>query len=585
MPNSYFIEGAEGYLSEVTVPDSSADSKLHLEIADLAARDAISNAITTAGTGLSKSGTTLNHSNSVTAGTVGTSSATSGSSLSVPYVTYDEQGHVTASGVHTHTITGFASSSHSHGDITSGGDITTTATIASGDRLVINDESASKVTNSSITFGSSASKYLANDGTWQDTYTKSEIDSKVASVFRYKGSKATTSQLPSSGNTTGDVWHVDADGSEWAWDGSNWQELGTATSSSHWVDGVAAGSVRSSTAPAEGTYSGQTYSLGTGAVAEGLGFASGNYSHAEGEATAQGNYSHAEGIYYTHAQGDYSHAENNSQAIGHYSHSEGYSSARGNYSHSEGFSTNANFEGSHTEGYSIFADHCYQHVSGRYNEYTAWESGDSGPTDYYGDISSPLSAESIYKGPHVYNAEVIGGGTGNNQRRNIRTLDWDGCEYVYGHYRQGNLGITLSETSTQSGNFFDSNRVTSFAHFCTKYVVDGISFASGTTPQIVTPATVVTGGTTTNIPNVSSKTVVTSASGATSSYENGVVTFTDGSFSTGDSVTTGTAIAAYTSLTTGASATVTAGTAPDLVFSTAKVLRFSDAFVINSEID
>lgn len=59
-----------------------------------------------AGTGLSLSSTTFNHSNSVTAGTAGTSSATSGANtLAVPYVTYDAQGHVTAAGTHTHTIT------------------------------------------------------------------------------------------------------------------------------------------------------------------------------------------------------------------------------------------------------------------------------------------------------------------------------------------------------------------------------------------------------------------------------------------------------------------------------------------------
>ena len=57
-----------------------------------------------AGTGLSLSGTTFNHSNSVTAGTVGTSSATNGATLAVPYITYDAQGHVTNSGTHTHTI-------------------------------------------------------------------------------------------------------------------------------------------------------------------------------------------------------------------------------------------------------------------------------------------------------------------------------------------------------------------------------------------------------------------------------------------------------------------------------------------------
>ena len=61
------------------------------------------------GTGISiGTGNAINHSNSVTAGTAGTSSATSGSTLSVPYVTYDAQGHVTATGTHTHTVSGFA---------------------------------------------------------------------------------------------------------------------------------------------------------------------------------------------------------------------------------------------------------------------------------------------------------------------------------------------------------------------------------------------------------------------------------------------------------------------------------------------
>ena len=72
---------------------------------------------------------------------------------------------------YTASEVGAAASSHTHGNITSGGDITTTATIASGDRLVINDESESKVNNSSITFGSSTSQYLANNGTWQNIPT------------------------------------------------------------------------------------------------------------------------------------------------------------------------------------------------------------------------------------------------------------------------------------------------------------------------------------------------------------------------------------------------------------------------------
>ena len=68
-----------------------------------------------------------------------------------------------------------------------------------------------------------------------DAYTKSEIDGLVSGVLHYKGTKATTSALPSSGNTTGDVWHITADGSEWAWDGTQWQELGTAVDLSGYV--------------------------------------------------------------------------------------------------------------------------------------------------------------------------------------------------------------------------------------------------------------------------------------------------------------------------------------------------------------
>ena len=62
-----------------------------------------------AGTGLSLSGTTFNHSNSITAGTVGTSSATSSTNrtITIPYITYDAQGHITASGTHTHTLDSF----------------------------------------------------------------------------------------------------------------------------------------------------------------------------------------------------------------------------------------------------------------------------------------------------------------------------------------------------------------------------------------------------------------------------------------------------------------------------------------------
>ena len=64
---------------------------------------------------------------------------------------------------------GAAASSHAHGNITSGGDITATApTIANGDQLVINDSSASKITNGPTFDGSTTNKYLSPKGTWEN---------------------------------------------------------------------------------------------------------------------------------------------------------------------------------------------------------------------------------------------------------------------------------------------------------------------------------------------------------------------------------------------------------------------------------
>ena len=69
----------------------------------------------TAGSGLSDGGTsgsvTLNHSNSVTAGTASsTTGPTNGPSVTIPYVKYDGNGHITEWGERTHAVTGFLTS-------------------------------------------------------------------------------------------------------------------------------------------------------------------------------------------------------------------------------------------------------------------------------------------------------------------------------------------------------------------------------------------------------------------------------------------------------------------------------------------
>jgi len=58
-----------------------------------------------------------------------------------------------------------------------------------------------------------------------DAYTKTEIDSKLTSAMRYKGSVASESDLPASA-TVGDVWDVQTLGHNFAWNGSEWDDLG-----------------------------------------------------------------------------------------------------------------------------------------------------------------------------------------------------------------------------------------------------------------------------------------------------------------------------------------------------------------------
>lgn len=69
---------------------------------------------------------------------------------------------------YTASEVGAAASDHAHGNITNGGDITATApTIANGDQIVINDASASKITNGPTFDGSTTTKYLSQKGTWE----------------------------------------------------------------------------------------------------------------------------------------------------------------------------------------------------------------------------------------------------------------------------------------------------------------------------------------------------------------------------------------------------------------------------------
>lgn len=93
------------------------------------------------------------------------------------------------------------------------------------------------VTNASSSGSGAAETVTVSKGSTNYVmYSKNAIDQKLVGAMNYKGTKATTSALPSTGNAQGDVWHVTADGSEWAWNGSAWEELGTAVDLSGYVE-------------------------------------------------------------------------------------------------------------------------------------------------------------------------------------------------------------------------------------------------------------------------------------------------------------------------------------------------------------
>ena len=53
------------------------------------------------------------------------------------------------------------------------------------------------------------------------------LKTDISSMYKHKGTKATKADLPTSGNTTGDVWNVTAEkGMNYVWTGSEWDAIG-----------------------------------------------------------------------------------------------------------------------------------------------------------------------------------------------------------------------------------------------------------------------------------------------------------------------------------------------------------------------
>lgn len=94
------------------------------------------------------------------------------------------------------------------------------------------------VQNSAINFTTDPNQTVALTSVNVPTkkYVDDQITEAKSSVYRYKGSKENYSNLPTTGNTVGDVWNVVNEstvsgitypaGTNWAWNGSSWDPLG-----------------------------------------------------------------------------------------------------------------------------------------------------------------------------------------------------------------------------------------------------------------------------------------------------------------------------------------------------------------------
>lgn len=68
---------------------------------------------------------------------------------------------------------------------------------------------------------------LGNYLTTSDAASTYATKSEISTAYRYKGSVASVSDLPASGNTVGDVYDVQATDMNYAWNGTAWDQLGS----------------------------------------------------------------------------------------------------------------------------------------------------------------------------------------------------------------------------------------------------------------------------------------------------------------------------------------------------------------------
>lgn len=99
--------------------------------------------------------------------------------------------------------------------------------------------------------------------TIDNTYTKAQVDAKVASVYRIMGSVATYDDLPSSGQTVGDVYNVIDTGANYVWTSSGWDKLSETVDLSNYLTIDSAQGTYLTIANAQSTYLSKTTAAST----------------------------------------------------------------------------------------------------------------------------------------------------------------------------------------------------------------------------------------------------------------------------------------------------------------------------------
>ena len=197
------VSGSYNSTTKKVVLTLQSGSTVEFSIADLI--DGLQPTIT-AGTGLSKSGATLNHSNSIT-------SATKGSATAIPQITYDAQGHITAvteKTVYPPTTAG-TSGQYWKSDGSAAGTWTTpSSSPSSGSSTLISSGAVYTALQSYLTSTSAASTYQTKISSSNKVSADNVDDSSTTNKFVTASEKSQIALIGDS-NTSGTIiYRLDA---------------------------------------------------------------------------------------------------------------------------------------------------------------------------------------------------------------------------------------------------------------------------------------------------------------------------------------------------------------------------------------